>query len=443
LGVDQEALNELLARSSSKSSRSTAWTMLTRNNSAVNSSRSRRPDTGESSLGNWSPAPSEGRPSIETLAYSRPTTAHTRASMDGFSPRSTVAGEGASADGFAAKSGPALEGLGSREPRLPIARQGTATATATDEPTAKLPPSSSLRPPEMRRGRESANAPRSAVLRRTLIFPSDAKAAGIDLGGLARKGSARKSRRASAGSTLSSRSVHDRVPTPPPARSGGGAAQRRFSKDTSPPVPTLPSSFPRAADALTVPLSAPAGVLEHSSSTYDSLCAVPSDRTLFFCFYWADMELNRYEMYAGDGGAGDGQEARGGKPDAEPSDNQGSRPALEVIELANGETIWYAMWRNACSDVDVPLTRTPAGHRSIVNGLRDDEGDEGFYGDRLSFASEYSMHDSSEGVELFFKEHARTGSKDSAASYLSRRSKKPINRPETKVRFFASHGTRI
>ncbi|EIN07813.1 hypothetical protein PUNSTDRAFT_45295 [Punctularia strigosozonata HHB-11173 SS5] len=389
LGVDQAALNELLARSGSKSSRSTAWTMLSRNNSALNSSRHRRADTRESNLGNYSPAPSEGRPSLET-SYSRPTTADTRSSLDGFSPRSTVATEGASADLYASKSGASLEGLGIRGSQSPISRSATIRPVAVDEPTVKQP--SALRSLETRKGRESmANATRSTIVRRTLIFPSDVKAAGLDLGSLSRKNSARKSRRASAGSTYSSRSVHDRVPTPPPPRSGG---LRRFSKEASPPVPHLPTPFTRPSDNLTVPMSAPAGTLEHSSSTYDSL----------------------YDMYAGDGGVtSDGQEGGNGKLDSDPSDNQGNRPALEVIELANGETIW-----------------------SIVNGLRDDDGDEGFYGDRLSFASEYSLHDSSEGVQLFFKEHARTGSKDSNASYLSRKSKKgPANRPETKV-FYSS-----
>ena len=70
--------------------------------------------------------------------------------------------------------------------------------------------------------------------------------------------------------------------------------------------------------------------------------------------------------------------------------------------------------------------------RSIVNGLRDED-DESYYGNRASFVSEYSVRD--EGVQLFFKEHGRTGSKDSQSSFLSR--KKPTlaqKRPDTKVR---------
>lgn len=81
--------------------------------------------------------------------------------------------------------------------------------------------------------------------------------------------------------------------------------------------------------------------------------------------------------------------------------------------------------------------------RSIVNGLRDDDG-ESFYGDRASFYSEYSVKDN-ENVKLFFKEHERKNSKGSVNSFLSR--KKPAQqqqpqssrggasaaRPETKV----------
>lgn len=74
--------------------------------------------------------------------------------------------------------------------------------------------------------------------------------------------------------------------------------------------------------------------------------------------------------------------------------------------------------------------------RSIVNGLRDDDG-ESYYGDRASFYSEYSVKDTNENVKLFFKEHERKSSKASnSSSFLSR--KKPPQpkgsaRPETKV----------
>ena len=76
--------------------------------------------------------------------------------------------------------------------------------------------------------------------------------------------------------------------------------------------------------------------------------------------------------------------------------------------------------------------------RSIVNGLRDDDG-ESFYGDRASFYSEYSVKD--DNMKLFFKEHERKSSKGSVNSFLSRKKSlqqqqqpKGTNRPETKVR---------
>ncbi|KAI0303487.1 hypothetical protein B0F90DRAFT_1809676 [Multifurca ochricompacta] len=68
---------------------------------------------------------------------------------------------------------------------------------------------------------------------------------------------------------------------------------------------------------------------------------------------------------------GDGKPAISITADAQPPDTSGSNPntlhnleagaAVEVLELANGETIW-----------------------SIVNGLRDDD-EESFYGNRASF----------------------------------------------------------
>ena len=109
-----------------------------------------------------------------------------------------------------------------------------------------------------------------------------------------------------------------------------------------------------------------------------------------------------------------------------------SGPALEVVEMANGETIWFVFhivhpsW----------ILKSTFLARSIVNGLRDDDA-ESFYGNRASFASEYSLRETnSEGVQVYFKEHARTSSKDSGNSFTPR--KKPSgqinnNRPETKV----------
>ncbi|KAG2041773.1 hypothetical protein BDR03DRAFT_1073490 [Suillus americanus] len=221
-----------------------------------------------------------------------------------------------------------------------------------------------------------------AIVRRTLIFPSDFRASKTDLSQMARKPSGKRHRRpGSATSAQSGRSVHDRAPTPPPPKSNGG---KRFSTDRSPPLPT---SMTAQAEALLHPSTSGAPV-EKPNSAYDSL----------------------YDMYAGESknpnapaddavdiGSSHGEE---GHPDG---------AALELIEMANGETIW-----------------------SIVNGLRDDDL-ESVYASRTSLASEYSLRDNTEGLQVFVKEHGRSTSKGSGSSFLSR--KKPSqskNRPETK-----------
>jgi serine/arginine repetitive matrix protein 2 len=78
-------------------------------------------------------------------------------------------------------------------------------------------------------------------------------------------------------------------------------------------------------------------------------------------------------------------------------------------------------------------------HRSIVNGLREDDEDD-TWDSRASFVSTTSLgSEDANGVQLFFKEHGRSGSKASAAS---RAPKKPRPapggiRPETKVFYSA------
>ncbi|KAI0792868.1 hypothetical protein C8Q75DRAFT_751752 [Abortiporus biennis] len=314
LGLDQAALNELIARSPS-TSRSTAWSKLARDNSVSDKRRSHRSTTQSSSISR-SPAPSEGRPSIDAI--------------------------------------------------LPTARPSVEINQLNIRKKTEISGSRS-------RGEQSDVNP---VVRRTIIFASDTRAStsAFDLNALRRQSTAKKRRSAGAGSVHSKTSVHDRAPTPPPPRS---STSRRFSNDGSPPVPNLPHTF--SNDGSTAP---------------------------------SQIEL-LYDMYTGENRVP-------GSVNAESSGSQAaygdaipeSGPALEVVELANGETIW-----------------------SIVNGLRDDD-TESFYGDRASLASEYSLKDSSEGVKLFFKEHGRKSSKSSNASFLSRK-KNSVNRPETKV-FFSS-----
>jgi len=72
--------------------------------------------------------------------------------------------------------------------------------------------------------------------------------------------------------------------------------------------------------------------------------------------------------------------------------------------------------------------------------LRDAD-DESIYSGRASFASEYSTRETANegGVQVFMKEHVRSGSKGSLSSFVSR--KKPLQgklRPETKVSFVLS-----
>ena len=108
-----------------------------------------------------------------------------------------------------------------------------------------------------------------------------------------------------------------------------------------------------------------------------------------------------------------------------------SGPAIEVIELANGETVWCVPRCVFRGTFDVHAYNAP---RSIVNGLRGDD-NESFYGDRASFASEYSLRDgANDAVQLQFKEHGRSGSKGSMSSFVSSKKQGMANRPETKVR---------
>ena len=133
-------------------------------------------------------------------------------------------------------------------------------------------------------------------------------------------------------------------------------------------------------------------------------------------------------MYAEDSRASSVTHHRDDVDGAQPLE---SGPAIEVIELANGETVWYAPCHVSQGALDIDAKNVP---RSIVNGLRGDDS-ESFYGDRASFASEYSLRDGpNDGIQLHFKEHARSGSKGSMNSFVSSKKQGVGNRPETKVR---------
>ncbi|KAF5365720.1 hypothetical protein D9758_003275 [Tetrapyrgos nigripes] len=318
LGLDQQKLSELLVRSGSTSSRSTGWTLLTRNNSAIVKSKS------------------EGREDSPPEPVTSP-----------------------------------ISWLNVEEPSLPVSPVQEKRVTRK----------SFIRQPEnvgVRRPRpQDANT--NTIVRRTLIFPD--KGITSDITTLVKKNSRRRRASTMSATSNSSRSVHERVPTPPPARV---STSRRFSNDGSPPVPQLPQSLMSRVENqhLLMPTN--------DKSNYDSF----------------------YEMYAGDKLQSAGAEPGSSNPrDTIPSDPSG--PALEVIELANGETIW-----------------------SIVNGLRDDDV-ESLYASRASFASEF---DGDESMQVFVKDHTRTGSKGSNNSFLSRKKKlRPETqyRPETQV-FYSS-----
>jgi hypothetical protein len=153
----------------------------------------------------------------------------------------------------------------------------------------------------------------------------------------------------------------------------------------------MPNFLGQADKMLNVPSTSATGPIEKSNSTYDSL----------------------YDMYAGESRAASVDPSALAEQHLAGASEPG--PALEVIQLANGETIW-----------------------NIVNGLRDAD-DESIYSGRTSFASEYSNREpGNDGLQSFMKDHTRSGSKGSVSSYVSK--KKPQQgktRPETKV-FYSS-----
>jgi serine/arginine repetitive matrix protein 2 len=115
-----------------------------------------------------------------------------------------------------------------------------------------------------------SNAVDNAVVRRTLIFPSEISS-NLDVNFLMRRSSSARRRRSTTGSVTSSRSVHDRAPTPPPPRS---PTSKRFSNNL-PPVPQLPPSLSTQSENI-LHVHTSTGPVEKSSSTYDSLCVMSS-----------------------------------------------------------------------------------------------------------------------------------------------------------------------
>ncbi|KAF9566339.1 hypothetical protein CPC08DRAFT_116394 [Agrocybe pediades] len=339
LGLDEGALNELLARSGSISSR----TLLSRNTSTTTAPTTRSATLNAQQL--------------------------TQVGSTGSDQTAT----------------PATYNEERLKASTPDIRPATPDDTITRKPSTRK--AEHLRKPKEGQTENAANT----IVRRTVFYANDVSAADFSAL-LQRKNSARRKR--ASGTSFSNRSVQDRAPTPPPPKSPSG---KRFSADGLPPMPQMPHLQGQADKMLLgVPPSSSSGPIEKSNSTYDSL----------------------YDMYSGESRAASvvpydpnsPPESQNPKGESSPGLEQG--PALELIELANGETIW-----------------------NIVNGLRDGD-DESIYSGRASFTSEYSTRE--DGQSVFTKEHGRSTSKGSASSFVSK--KKPQQgkvRPETKV-FYSS-----
>jgi serine/arginine repetitive matrix protein 2 len=135
-------------------------------------------------------------------------------------------------------------------------------------PSGEIIEKAPIRRPLARNATTSEDA-KSTIVRRTLIFPSEARQSTPEPGmGLRKSSSTRRRRSTSAASMHSKRSLHDRVPIPPPPKS---STARRFSAEQSPPVPHIPSSLLAQREAIDALQSAPPVPLERSNSAYDSL----------------------------------------------------------------------------------------------------------------------------------------------------------------------------
>jgi serine/arginine repetitive matrix protein 2 len=222
-------------------------------------------------------------------------------------------------------------GYGKSDPPLsgpaPLSAAGSSAnrslVQSPQRPSGEIIEKAPIRKPLARNATTSEDA-KSTIVRRTLIFPSEARQSTPEPGmGLRKSSSTRRRRSTSAASMLSNRSLHDRVPTPPPPKS---STARRFSAEQSPPMPHIPSSLLAQTEAISAPQSAPAVPLEKSNSAYESL----------------------YEMYTGDVKPAISVTADVQPPDTPASVSNPSMPhnlepgtAVEVLELANGETIWW------------------------------------------------------------------------------------------------------
>lgn len=219
LGLDENALSDLLARSGSTSSRN----HLSRNTSNT---------AGSGRHTEWQ--------DIQQVSYVGSTGSDQTATPTNYS-----------------------NALSESQSRLfPAAnRPNTPEASLSRKPSARKPEAVQRRPREGL----SENAV-NAVVRRTIIYANDILPPTEIPAAVQRKNSSRR-RRVSV-SSVSARSVHDRAPTPPPPKS---PTVKRFSADGLPPMPQMPNFLGQAGQMLNAPSTSTGGPIEKSNSTHDSL----------------------------------------------------------------------------------------------------------------------------------------------------------------------------
>ena len=131
---------------------------------------------------------------------------------------------------------------------------------ATEEPATRK---SSLRKLDyLRRTKEgqTTDAAANAIVRRTIIYASDSGLSATEFAAMIQRKNSSRRRKIN--------SVHDRAPTPPPPKT---SSVKRFSADGMPPMPQIPTSLGQAEKLLNAPSTSTGGAIEKSNSTYDSL----------------------------------------------------------------------------------------------------------------------------------------------------------------------------
>ena len=224
LGVDQDALQDLLARSGSTSSRN----LLARNNSIQAPQQLGSRELSERTI------------TAQQISYVASTASDQTATPTGYGPQST-------------------------DQRSNYIASDNERVAPSEDPVSRK--SSIRKPDHLRRPKEGqTDMTVNPVVRRTIIYASDSGLSAAEFAAMVQRKNSSRRRRISANS-ISNRSVHDRVPTPPPPKTSG---VRRFSADGMPPMPQLPTSLGQALNANALSALA-GGAIEKSNSTYDSL----------------------------------------------------------------------------------------------------------------------------------------------------------------------------